>query len=71
MYRAGSSPHVVLMTDSPLASGQKTPERGNSRLSTSAEAHSSLLHEPGSPGTHLHIPQVLISQVFSDRMLHG
>ena len=47
----------MLMTDSPQASGQKTPERGNSRLSTSAEAHSSLLHEPGSPGTHLQASQ--------------
>ena len=48
--RAGSSPHVVLLADSPLAPEHRTPERGNSRLSASAEAHASLLHEPGSPG---------------------
>ena len=61
----------MLLTDSPMASGQKTPERGNSRLSTSAEAHSSLLHEPGSPGEHLQPLQDSLWQVPSARVLHG
>lgn len=58
--RAGSSPHVVLLTDNPLAPGQKTPERGSSRLSASAEAHPSLLHEPGSPGKHMQVSQGIL-----------
>ena len=50
MCRAGSSPHMVLLPGSSLDLEQKTPEKGGSRLSTSAEAHQSLLHEPGTPG---------------------
>ena len=60
----------MLLADSPLAPEQKTPERGNSRLSVSAEAHQSLLHEPGSPGKHM---QTLQDTLLWDltNMLHG
>lgn len=59
LCRAGSSPQVVLMTDSVMEADQKTPGHGSSQRRVSFEAPESRLHEPSTPGKHKALYTVL------------